>query len=97
MGGIGTERRPTGRPWEQGQEKGHGEAMGVAPRDGISMRGAGEMGGMVDGTPVGPPDVWAMTIMDDAGAVTSDVGDAGYVDPCEGCRGGRHWGHGWAR
>ena len=69
----------------------------MAPRDGGGARGAGEMGDVVDGTPVGPPDAQAMAVTDGVGAMTSDAGDVGDVGPCEGCRGGWHGGHGRAQ
>ena len=69
----------------------------MAPRDGSGVRGMGEMGGMVDGTPVGPPDIQAMAITDGTGAMTSDAGDASDVGPCERHRGGGHGGCGQAQ
>ena len=54
------------------------------------MRGTGETGGMVDGTPVGPLDMGVMAVTDGTGAMTSDMGDMGNVGPCEGHRSGWH-------
>ena len=82
---------------QRDREEGRGEAMGVAPRDGGGARGAGETGGVADGTLEGPLDARAMAVTDGMGAMTGDAGDVGDVGPCEGRRGGWRGGRGQAR